>query len=380
MLTGVVDEHGATGNAAAIPGYSVAGKTGTAQKPGARRLLDRQVRRVVRRHGAGREAAARGARDGRRAARLDLRRRRRGAGVRADREVRPAVPGRAARLAESTRSPCSLVPGTVARLPPMHLDRLIAALGPIEVANAAPLEIARARLRHPRRRGRARSSSASAEIVSTGTSSRPRPSGRRGRARRRAAARRAGAAARRRRASRAAMPMAAAAFFGDPSRELDVAGFTGTNGKTTSAFLLQAILDAAGRQPALLTNIERRIGGGLRADRAEHAGGDRPAAPLPRDARRRRPLVRDGGDVDRAAQGPPGRHALRRPRLHEPDAGPPRLPRLDGGVLRREARALRRRPSAPSSTSATSGAARLAAELPDARTFDAGRRRSATSI
>src|SRR5262245_13816883 len=60
---------------------------------------------------------------------------------------------------------------------------------------------------------------------------------------------------------RAAAGPLAARFFGDPSQELDVAGVTGTNGKTTTAFLLQAILDEAGRRPGLLTNIDRRVGG-----------------------------------------------------------------------------------------------------------------------
>ena len=60
---------------------------------------------------------------------------------------------------------------------------------------------------------------------------------------------------------RRAMPSAAAFFFGDPSRELDVVAATGTNGKTTTAFLVHSILAAAGRRPALLTNIERRVGG-----------------------------------------------------------------------------------------------------------------------
>jgi UDP-N-acetylmuramoyl-L-alanyl-D-glutamate--2,6-diaminopimelate ligase len=60
---------------------------------------------------------------------------------------------------------------------------------------------------------------------------------------------------------RASMPVAASLFFGDPSRELQVAGVTGTNGKTTTAFLLRAILEASGRPTGLLTNIERRVGG-----------------------------------------------------------------------------------------------------------------------
>jgi UDP-N-acetylmuramoyl-L-alanyl-D-glutamate--2,6-diaminopimelate ligase len=60
---------------------------------------------------------------------------------------------------------------------------------------------------------------------------------------------------------RVAMPRAARVFFGDPSAELDVVAVTGTNGKTTTAFLLHSILEEAGRQPALLTNIRRVVGG-----------------------------------------------------------------------------------------------------------------------
>ncbi len=60
---------------------------------------------------------------------------------------------------------------------------------------------------------------------------------------------------------RAAMGPIAARFFGDPSHELQVAAVTGTNGKTTTAFLLHAILDAAHRRAALLTNIRRVVGG-----------------------------------------------------------------------------------------------------------------------
>jgi UDP-N-acetylmuramoyl-L-alanyl-D-glutamate--2,6-diaminopimelate ligase len=61
--------------------------------------------------------------------------------------------------------------------------------------------------------------------------------------------------------ARAAMAVAAAEFFGHPSRELLVAGVTGTNGKTTTSFLLYSILEAAGLRPGLLGNVERRVGG-----------------------------------------------------------------------------------------------------------------------
>jgi UDP-N-acetylmuramoyl-L-alanyl-D-glutamate--2,6-diaminopimelate ligase len=64
--------------------------------------------------------------------------------------------------------------------------------------------------------------------------------------------------------ARAAMAVAADVFFGEPTKELQVAGVTGTNGKTTSAYLLHAILDAAGRRPGLLGTVESRVGGQAR--------------------------------------------------------------------------------------------------------------------
>ena len=65
--------------------------------------------------------------------------------------------------------------------------------------------------------------------------------------------------------SRAAMAVAADEFFEHPTQELEVAGVTGTSGKTTTSFLLFAILAAAGRRPGLIGTVEARIGGERRA-------------------------------------------------------------------------------------------------------------------
>jgi UDP-N-acetylmuramoyl-L-alanyl-D-glutamate--2,6-diaminopimelate ligase len=64
--------------------------------------------------------------------------------------------------------------------------------------------------------------------------------------------------------ARSSMAIAGDSFFGEPTKELAVAGVTGTNGKTTTAFLLHAILEAAGRRPGLLGTIECRVGGEAR--------------------------------------------------------------------------------------------------------------------
>ncbi len=61
--------------------------------------------------------------------------------------------------------------------------------------------------------------------------------------------------------TRTAMAPAAARFYGDPTGELQVVGITGTNGKTTTAFLMRSLLEAAGRQTGLLGTVKSIVGG-----------------------------------------------------------------------------------------------------------------------
>jgi UDP-N-acetylmuramoyl-L-alanyl-D-glutamate--2,6-diaminopimelate ligase len=60
---------------------------------------------------------------------------------------------------------------------------------------------------------------------------------------------------------RDAMGPAAAVFFEDPTSELQVVGVTGTNGKTTTAFLTRSLLEAAGRRTGLLGTVKSIVGG-----------------------------------------------------------------------------------------------------------------------
>ena len=60
---------------------------------------------------------------------------------------------------------------------------------------------------------------------------------------------------------RTAMAQAAARFYGDPSAALRVVGITGTNGKTTTAFVIRALLEAAGVPCGLLGTVKSVVGG-----------------------------------------------------------------------------------------------------------------------
>ena len=135
-------------------------------------------------------------------------------------------------------------------------------------------------------------------------------------------------------------PQASAAFFGHPERKLAATGITGTNGKTTTAFLTEALLNAAARKTVLVGTIEYHV-----------AGEVRPSVHTTPESRDLFELMAEG--VSRGAtelvtevsshaldQGRAAGLQLRRGRLHQSDPRPSGLPPDDGKVFRGQAAAL----------------------------------------
>ncbi len=60
--------------------------------------------------------------------------------------------------------------------------------------------------------------------------------------------------------ARLALALLAAEFYGHPSRAMQVVGITGTNGKTTTSYLVSAIFEAAGTRCGLMGTVTYRIG------------------------------------------------------------------------------------------------------------------------
>jgi UDP-N-acetylmuramoyl-L-alanyl-D-glutamate--2,6-diaminopimelate ligase len=89
--------------------------------------------------------------------------------------------------------------------------------------------------------------------------------------------------------ARAAMAPAAATLNGDPTAAIEIVGITGTNGKTTTAYLTRALLEAGGRRTGLLGTVTSVI-----------AGAERPTVrttPEAIDLQHTFAAMRDGGDV-----------------------------------------------------------------------------------
>ena len=61
--------------------------------------------------------------------------------------------------------------------------------------------------------------------------------------------------------TRRALAALATRFYGEPSAELALIGVTGTNGKTSTTYLIESILTRAGRRVGLIGTVESRFAG-----------------------------------------------------------------------------------------------------------------------
>ncbi len=136
--------------------------------------------------------------------------------------------------------------------------------------------------------------------------------------------------------ARLALAHLSCAFYGHPSRELVLVGITGTNGKTSTSFLLEAILRAAGHRVGVIGTVNYRRGGRDLAGAGDHPGIPGPAeAPAAMRYRGVSHVVMEVSShaldlhrVDAAR--------LRSRGLHQPLPGPPGLPPGPGRILCRQ--------------------------------------------
>ena len=136
--------------------------------------------------------------------------------------------------------------------------------------------------------------------------------------------------------SRKALAQCASNYYGRPSAGLRLVGVTGTNGKTTTTHIIKSVLEAGGETVGLVGTIRYLAG-----------SEEIPATHTTPESLELQQLFDDnapagmhvgghGGLLPRPGDEQGVREPVRRRGLHEPDAGPPGLPRVDGSVLRRE--------------------------------------------
>ena len=159
-------------------------------------------------------------------------------------------------------------------------------------------------------------------------------------------------------------------FYDDPSRALSLVGVTGTNGKTTTTYLVEHIARVAGKRTGVIGTVGTVIG-----DVHEKSSHTTPESP---DLQHLLARMRDAR-CDVVAMEVSSSHALDLERtcaivvrghgVLQPDAGPPRLPSHLRGLLRGEGAPVHARTTLPaaSSASTTSGASELLRRCSDGR-------------
>ena len=255
----------------------------------------------ARRDSPAREARPERARVGRRLRRLA------GSGRRASRSSRDGVPPRARSKAASSSSGDDLgrSASDSSRTRRGHAGDPVRAEASVGVVTGIALRLARGRAR-PCVRGAEGSARGRDRVRTPGD----RPRRARDRVGGAGAARRPRALGHGGRRDGWRSPVLAAAFHGDPSRDMQVVGITGTNGKTTTAYLLASIFEAADIRCGILgTVVLSRASATRRARGGAHdARSARRADAAARNGRSRARGVRDGSVVARAVAAARRRH------------------------------------------------------------------------